>query len=137
MTPNLNNFKSNNTTTTDNMTRILLVDDEKDSVYVFALILRNEGHIVDAYSDPIEALSAFKPGYYDLIILDYRMAGLNGLGFIEKIRTLDKMAKAILVTAWEQRSIGSEVQKWFIKVLGKPLSEEKLIKEVRLALNIV
>ena len=114
----------------------MLVDDEKDSVYVFTLILRNEGHIVDTYSDPIKALSAFKPGYYDLIILDYRMAGLNGLGFIQKIRTLDRLARAILVTAWEQRSIGNDVQKWFIKVLGKPVSEEKLIKEVRLALDI-
>ena len=108
------------------MTRILLVDDEKDSVYVFALILRNEGHIVDAYSDPIKALSAFKPGYYDLIILDYRMAGLNGLGFIQKIRTLDKMAKAILITAWEQRSIGSEVQKMVHKGFRKTVIRRKI-----------
>ncbi|HEX7179752.1 MAG TPA: hypothetical protein VF220_08500, partial [Nitrososphaeraceae archaeon] len=62
---------------------------------------------------------------------------LNGLGFIQKIRTRDRLVKAILVTAWEQRSIGNEVQKWFIKVLGKPLSEQKLKEEVRLALNIV
>ena len=64
----------------ENMTRILLVDDEKDTEYAFALILKAEGYIVDTYNDPVKALLAFKPGYYDLILLDYCMAPLDGLG---------------------------------------------------------
>jgi DNA-binding NtrC family response regulator len=72
-----------------------------------------------------------------LIILDYRMAGLDGLGFIQNVRKVDRLAKAILITAWEQQSIGNEVRKWFVKVLSKPLYEEVLIKEVRLVLNSV
>ena len=44
----------------ENMTRILLVDDEKDTEYAFALILKAEGYIVDAYDDPVKALLAFK-----------------------------------------------------------------------------
>ena len=62
------------------------------------------------------------------------MAGLNGLGFIQNIRKIDNFVKAILLTAWEPQSIGDEVRKWFVRVLGKPVSEEKLIKEVKLAL---
>ena len=119
------------------MTRILLVDDEKDTEYAFALILKAEGYTVDAYNDPVKALLAFKPGYYDLILLDYRMAPLDGLALIQKIRALDRLAKAILVTAWETQYIGNEIRKWFINVLGKPVTDEKLIQEVRLALNIV
>ena len=115
------------------MVRILVVDDEKDSLLVFTLMLRAEDYIVDSYNDPIKALSAFKPSHYDLIILDYLMAGLNGLGFIQKIRKLDNSVKAILLTAW--LSLGDEVKKYFKKVLAKPISEEKLIEEVRLALG--
>ena len=115
--------------------RILLVDDDIDSGYVFELMLKKEGYIVDAFIDPNEALSAFKSGYYDLIILDYRMEGLNGLEFILNVRKVDRMVKAILLTAWEPQSLGDEVQKWFVKVLSKPLFAEVLIKEVRLALN--
>ena len=48
-----------------------------DTEYAFALILKAEGYFVDAYNDPVKALLAFKPGYYDLIILDYRMAPLT------------------------------------------------------------
>ena len=119
----------------DHNIRILLVEDEKDSGFVFELILTREGYKIDNYTDPIKALSAFKPEYYDLIITDYYMAGLNGLGFIQNIRKIDESVKAILLTAWEPQSIGDEVRKWFNKILGKPLTEDKLIKEVRLALT--
>ena len=134
MTRNCSIFKANNTIATDNNIRILLVEDEKDSGFVFELILTREGYKIDNYTDPIKALSAFKPEYYDLIITDYFMAGLNGLGFIQNIRKIDESVKAILLTAWEPQSIGDEVRKWFNKILGKPLTEDKLIKEVRLAL---
>ena len=116
------------------MKRILLVDDDIDSGYVFELMLKKEGYIVDVFIDPNEALSAFKSGYYDLIILDYRMEGLNGLEFILNVRKVDSLVKAILLTAWEPESLGDEVQKWFVKVLSKPLFSEVLIKEVGLAL---
>ena len=120
--------------TSNNMRRILLVDNEEDVILVFELMLRKEGYIVDAFTDPNKALSAFKSGYYDLIILDYRMAGLNGLEFILNVRKVDRLVKALLLTAWEPQSIGDEVQKWFVKVLSKPLFSEVLIKEVGLAL---
>jgi len=117
--------------------RILIVDDERDSGYVFELMLRKEGYTVDTFTDPINALKTFKPGYYNLIILDYSMAGLNGLGFIQNVRKLDGLVKAILVTAWEPSSIGNDLQKWFLKVLGKPVSDEVLVEEVRLALDSI
>ena len=120
--------------TSNNMRRILLVDNEEDVTLVFELMLRKEGYIVDVFTDPNKALSAFKSGYYDLIILDYRMAELNGLEFILNVRKVDSLVKAILLTAWEPESLGDEVQKWFVKVLSKPLFSEVLIKEVGLAL---
>jgi DNA-binding NtrC family response regulator len=115
--------------------RILVVDDERDSEWVYQLILEGQGYNVDAYFDPIKALSEFKPGYYDLILLDYRMEGLNGLALIQKIRKLDPFVKAILVTAWQPQTIGRELQNWFMKVLPKPISEERLIEEIRVALK--
>ena len=120
--------------TSNDMRRILLVDDEEDVTLVFELTLRKEGYIVDVFTDPNKALSAFKSGYYDLIILDYRMAGLNGIEFILNVRKVDTLVKAILITAWQPQSLGDEVQKWFVKVLSKPLLSEVLIKEVGLAL---
>jgi len=115
--------------------RILVVDDEKDSEWVYELILEKQGYCVDAYFDPIRALSEFKPDYYDLILVDYRMEGLNGLALIQKIRKLDPFVKAILITAWQPQTIGKELQNWFMRILPKPISEEKLVEEVKIALN--
>jgi len=121
--------------TTSNMRRILLIDDEEDVTLVFELMLKQAGYIVDTFTDSVKALSAFQSGYYDLIILDYRMAGLNGIEFIQNVRKIDTLSKAILITAWEQRSIGNDLEKWFIKILSKPISVEVLIEEVRLVLS--
>jgi len=120
--------------TTSNMKRILLVDDEEDVTLVFELTLKDAGYIVDTFTDSVKALSAFQSGYYDLIILDYRMAGLNGLEFIQNVRKIDKLSKAILITAWEQSSIGIDLEKWFIKILSKPIAVDVLVEEVILAL---
>jgi DNA-binding NtrC family response regulator len=119
----------------NNIRRILLVDDEEDVTLVFELMLRKEGYMVDAFTNPISALSAFKPGYYDLIILDYRMAGVDGIKFIQDVKKVDRLIRAILITAWQQQLIGIEIQKLFIKVLSKPILPEVLIKEVELVLK--
>jgi DNA-binding NtrC family response regulator len=115
--------------------RLFILDDEVDCMSVFTMILRDEGYLVDAYCDPTLALSAFKPQYYDLIIVDYRMADINGLAFIQEIRKHDRIAKAILITAWQPKTIGHDLQNWFNKILLKPVTGEKLVEEVKLALK--
>ena len=75
----------------------------KKTVHLFALILEDKGYLVDTYTNPIRALAEFKANYYDMIILDYRMDGLNGLELYQKIRTVDKSARAMLLTGAHER----------------------------------
>jgi DNA-binding NtrC family response regulator len=116
------------------MQRILLVEDDNDTGYLFNMILRMKGYMVDTFTDPIKALSVFKPGYYDLIILDYHMTGVNGLEFIQNVRKIDESIKTILVTAWEIQSIGDAMQKYCVKILTKPVPGDVLVQEVKHAL---
>ena len=81
------------------MTRILLVEDDGDNLKLFTLILENDGFDVDAYIDPDNAWSEFRPNYYDMLIVDYRMPLLNGLELYKRIIALDKSVVAILLTA--------------------------------------
>ncbi|HEY7110669.1 MAG TPA: response regulator [Nitrososphaeraceae archaeon] len=117
------------------MTKILVVDDEKDCLFLFESILKTEGYQVDGYNDPLEVLSEYRRGYYDLIIVDYRMARLDAKEFIEKLRAVDTSVKVMLVTAWDIQSLATDIQKSCIKVLRKPITGEQLVEEVRLALN--
>jgi DNA-binding response OmpR family regulator len=81
------------------VTRILLVEDDGDNLKLFTLILENDGFDVDAYIDPDNAWSEFRPNYYDMLIVDYRMPHLNGLELYKRIIALDKSVVAILLTA--------------------------------------
>jgi DNA-binding response OmpR family regulator len=53
--------------------RILAVDDEPDITRLCSLALEYYGFKVDTFNDSEEALSNFKPDYYDLVILDIKM----------------------------------------------------------------
>jgi PleD family two-component response regulator len=51
--------------------RIMIVDDGEDVVFSLRAVLQENGLFdVDGYTDPRHALSSFKPGEYDLVILD-------------------------------------------------------------------
>jgi DNA-binding response OmpR family regulator len=58
--------------------KIEIVDNEPDNTSVFKMGLEDEGFKVDSFNDPILALSNFKAGLYDLLILDNNMPNING-----------------------------------------------------------
>jgi DNA-binding response OmpR family regulator len=81
--------------------RILLVDDEQDVTYTVKIVLENNGFLVDSYNDPTLALSNFKLGFYDLLLLDIRMPRINGFDLYQKIREIDSIVKVCFLTASE------------------------------------
>ena len=116
---------------------ILLVDDDKDHIKLFTMILENRGYSLDTYSDPAAALLKFKPNYYDLLLLDYRMPNLNGLELFARIREIDPTAKALLLTANHEQFTegGLRVGQDYLRVITKPISNEKLLAEIDYTLN--
>jgi hypothetical protein len=57
---------------TTNNEHILLVDDEDDIAKLFKKALERAGFIVDAYNDPLQSLSNYRAGMYDLLLLDIK-----------------------------------------------------------------
>jgi DNA-binding response OmpR family regulator len=69
--------------------KILLVDDEPDITMSFEATLQNAGFIVHTYQDPLIALSKFKPGYYDIVILDIKMPKMSGFELYVEMRKIE------------------------------------------------
>jgi CheY-like chemotaxis protein len=67
----------------------LFVDDDKDHLELFTMILENKAYSVVAYAYPCAALSKFRPNYYDLALLDQLMPHLNGLELYTRIGEID------------------------------------------------
>ena len=51
---------------------VLLIDDDFDVTTVFGLGLQDEGFDIYTYNDPLEALSQFRPNFYDLLLIDIK-----------------------------------------------------------------
>ena len=101
------------------------------------MILENRDYSLDTYSDPAAALLKFKPNYYDLLLLDHRMPNLNGLELFARIREIDPTAKALLLTANHEQFTegGLRVGQDYLRVITKPISNEKLLAEIDYTLN--
>ena len=91
-----------------NYKRILVVDDEPDIAMTLKLGLESSNDDdkkikfeVYSYTDPVEALSNFKPNFYDLLLVDITMPIMNGFELCEKILLLDINVRVCFMTAAE------------------------------------
>ena len=118
----------------ENNNRILVVDDEPDLTKISVMALEYYGYKVDAFNDPKEALSKYKPGSYDLIILDIKMPEMNGFELYREIKKKDNKTKVCFLTASElyykefrEKEFRSLDRNLFIR---KPINNEELAKEI-------
>ncbi len=66
--------------------RLLIVDDERDTVTTLSAIFVDEGHSVIGLHNPAEVLPQVRSGSFDAIILDIDMPGLSGYTLAREIR---------------------------------------------------
>jgi CheY-like chemotaxis protein len=141
--------------------RILIVDDEPDVTLTLKTVLENNGYALDAFNDSVMALENFKRKataasasnadldivddlkkgegkyyYYDLVLSDLKMPGMNGFELYQKIREIDKNIKVRFLTASEinydefREKVAptiDDAQNCFIK---KPIENQKLLNVV-------
>jgi two-component system, OmpR family, response regulator ChvI len=112
--------------------RILLVDDEPDVIFTFKKGLEANGFVVDAFEDPVLALSNFKPGIYGLLLLDVKMPQINGFELYEKIKKIDSEVKACFITAHEvyYESLRELFPSMDLDCYVKPIQIEDLVRHV-------
>lgn len=116
---------------------LMLVDDEKDIVAVFGSALRYSGFTVDSFDDPVQALSQFRPSYYDLLLSDVKMPGMTGFELCQEIKKKDKQCKIVIMTAFEMYM--KEIHEMYPLaqvdlVIHKPVSMKELVKGIEVQL---
>ena len=116
--------------------RILIVDDEKDVGWTLKLILENYGFDIDCFTDSATALEKFKPNLYDLIILDIRMAEINGFELYDELKSRDSNIKTLFITAlssvepYNTRNSKVYPLRGVRHFMKKPVSSEELLGQV-------
>jgi DNA-binding response OmpR family regulator len=85
--------------TSKNIKKIMIIDDDKDITNLFSIFLEYNGYIVNAYTNPVEAFNNFRKDSHDLIVLDLKMPKMDGLTFYHKIKEIDGKVIICFTTA--------------------------------------
>ncbi len=108
--------------------KILLIDDDewiRDSLRIF---FEAEGCHVVVLETAEEGLAELKDQTYDLIIVDYKLPGLDGLEFLKRTHDAQSDAIKVLITAYRNDKVISEAKK--LKVQGfieKPFTSDSFM----------
>ena len=101
---------------------VLVVDDDAGIRDTMKDILTLEGYAVHTANDGQSAIDCCRTKHYDVILLDVRMPGKDGIETLQEIKALDPKARIIMITGYD---VGERVQEAMLRgaeaVFRKPL----------------
>jgi DNA-binding response OmpR family regulator len=109
--------------------RILLVDDESDITFSFSIGLEDSGFNVDTFNHPLKALSNFRSGSYELVILDIKMPEMGGIDLCKEIRKIDNNVRICFLTAFDSRY--EEFRHYSECFIRKPITIDDLVEKIK------
>jgi DNA-binding NtrC family response regulator len=117
------------------MAEILVVDDDQSIATAFERFLRHEGHVCTLASNAEEALRLVGERDPDLVVMDIRMPGVDGLQALQQLRSRYPDLYVVMMTAYgtSQTSIDA-IRAGAFEYLTKPLDLDQLRNVIRHAL---
>jgi CheY-like chemotaxis protein len=115
------------------MTRVLLVEDSVDVLYMLQLELEWMGYAVVAAADANAALEEALRNRPDIIVSDLGMPGVDGFEFIQRVRAIPDLAliPAIALTGTAlERDFQQALASGFTAYLVKPVDASHLAKKI-------
>ena len=106
---------------------ILVVEDGKSQRIMLNDFLVSQGHQVSEAEDGQEAIIKVKQNYYDLVLLDYRLPGMDGMEVLERIKAINPEIDVIVMTAYGTVDIAVRAMKLgAADYISKPIELEEL-----------
>lgn len=118
------------------MTRILIVDDDRDMQENIAEILDAEGFSVAIANDGEEALEFLGENEFDLVLLDLIMPGLGWMDLLPSVKRLNPRAQIIMITAFSTvENAVKAMQRGASDYIAKPFKIGELLVAVKMCLE--
>jgi len=116
--------------------RILIIDDEQGIRAALGQLLEFEGYEVRAVGNAVDGITEYQKQRPDLVFLDVKMAGIDGVEALKKIKEHDQSAIVVMIsghatiqTAVEATQLGA------YDILEKPLDTDRILVTLRNALQ--
>ncbi|MGQ0765666.1 MAG: sigma-54-dependent transcriptional regulator [Gemmatimonadota bacterium] len=116
--------------------RILIVDDEQGVRAALGQLLEYEGYEVRAVTSGTDGLSEYQRWRPQLVFMDVKMSGMDGLDALRRIRQLDPAATVVMISghATIQNAVEA-TQLGAYDILEKPLDTDRILVLLRNALQ--
>jgi CheY-like chemotaxis protein len=113
----------------DERPRILVVDDESDTLLYLFDFLSTEGYFVEGSSSAVDALELVRRRPPAVVLADVRMPEMDGFELLERIKGISPKTQVILLSAFAGETLREEtLRKGGEAFLPKPLEGGKLLR---------
>ena len=115
---------------------IYVVDDDYDVLTSLQFLLETEGFEVCTFRSGSALLNSSARRDADCLIVDYKMAGIDGLELAQRLRGLDVNTPIVMITGYPDENITTKANSAGVRqVLLKPYLEDNLVECVRNAID--
>jgi len=115
----------------DEQTLILVVDDQFGDRETLKGILEDKGYRVATAADGAEAIQMVKERHYDIIFLDIKLPGMDGIETFEQVKKVDPRAAVIMMTGYTAEDLLERaISGGAYTCIYKPFDMEKVISIV-------
>ncbi|OGV98349.1 MAG: hypothetical protein A3I04_04880 [Nitrospinae bacterium RIFCSPLOWO2_02_FULL_39_110] len=136
MDPVRNSNGVDKTEVSNGVEKILIVDDDRDIRFSLSHILKETGYDVIDARDGREALKILRGNCPDLVLLDMRLPGMDGIEILEKAKKIDKDLIVIMLTAYSDvKDTVKAMRLGAYDYITKPFDNEELILIIKKALS--
>lgn len=114
-----------------NPVKVLLIDDEVDFTATLGKRLARRGLDVHAVMCGKSALEAFERERFDVVLLDIKMAGMDGIKTLGEIKRLHPLVEVVMLTAHANTDIViSSLAMGAFDYLMKPVDMDELVRKI-------
>ncbi len=115
---------------------VLVVDDLKSSRLTLGGILEDEGHNVVLAENGYQAIEAAKQVPFDLVFMDIKMPGINGVQTFREVKRINPQAAVIMMTAYSVEDLVREaLEEGAYAVVYKPFDMEHVVNIIESAFH--
>lgn len=112
--------------------RILIIEDGQSQREMLLDFLAGEGHTVSAATSGESGLEEVRRSHFDVILLDYKMPGMNGMEVLEAVKAMNPEIDVIMMTAFGtiETAVGA-MKAGAVDYITKPIDLEDLLIHLR------
>lgn len=111
--------------------RVLLIDDEQMFVQSLTKVLKRRGITVQSAQDGAVGVELFGQGEYDVVVLDMRMPGMDGLATFKAIREQDAATPVIFLSGhMDIHQVSQALKDGCAEILLKPCPVDQLVSSI-------